>query len=195
MTKHDALVDGFLSKAAEFTEQELADEVLEGIAAGSALGAGFGAILPLLLKRFVRPPSVLLNSPAMARAGALGGGALGSFAGRWLPHALRTGQEGYRTEANNFPQTKTKKSADEALKGVGLGGLVGGAISAGSSLPILLGRLGRRLPTRVLNKMLLGRALSGAAIGAAVGGIVSKSKPNVYHYYYHKSLKEKGLGE
>ena len=125
MTKHDALVDGFLSKAAEFTEQELADEVLEGIAAGSALGAGFGAILPLLLKRFVRPPSVLLNSPAMARAGALGGE---PWQFRWQVAAscLTNRARGIPTEANNFPQTKTKKSADEALKGVGLGGLVGG---------------------------------------------------------------------
>lgn len=89
------------------------------------------------------------------------------------------------------------QQADETFKGIGTGALIGSGVSAGSALPILFGRLGKRLPTRVLNKMLLGRALSGAAIGAAAGGIAAKSRPkdNVYHYYYHKSLKEKGLGE
>ncbi|MBZ0306162.1 MAG: hypothetical protein K8I82_08855 [Anaerolineae bacterium] len=88
----------------------------------------------------------------------------------------------------------SKKSADETLRGIGLGALTGASVGAGAALPVLFGRASRRLPTRVLNKMLIGRALSGAAIGGVAGGIASRPKDNTYHYYYHKDLKEKGLG-
>lgn len=192
----DALVDGFLASFSRMKQAD-ASEVPEGIAAGAALGGSVGAVLPFLLNHYRhRVPARLLDRQFTTHMGTLAGGGVGGFVGKWLSQALRRGQEGFRVGTGIFPQTETKK-ADETFKGIGTGALAGAGISAGSILPVLFGRLGKRLPTRVLNKMLLGRALSGAAIGAAAGGIAAKSRPkdNVYHYYYHKSLKEKGIGE
>jgi len=187
--KKDALVNGFLSgfsriKQADETRSD--SELLEGIGAGAALGGSFGAVLPLLLRRFRgrRMPSGLLDKQITTHLGALLGGAGGGFFGsRWLPQTVQQGQEGFRTGAQIFPQ----KKADETLRGIGTGALVGAGVSAGATLPVLFGRLGRRLPTKILNRMLIGRALAGAAIGGAVGGVVSRSNPkdNVFHYYYH----------
>lgn len=186
------LIDGFLAgfqrtkRALGSAEHEMSDEVLEGIAAGSALGAGIGATLPFLLKRFSRVPSPLLNSQLTTRGGALAGGALGSFAGRWLPEVLRQGEKGYRTGAGFFPQKATEtKRANETLQGIATGSALGAGISAGSIMPVLFGRLGKRLPRRLLNKIVLGRALAGAAAGGAAGGITAKEQPHVFHYNYH----------
>ena len=195
--KKDALVNGFLSgfsriKQADETRSD--SELLEGIGAGAALGGSFGAVLPLLLRRFRgrRMPSGLLDKQITTHLGALLGGAGGGFFGSgWLPQTVQQGQEGFRTGAQIFPQ----KKADETLRGIGTGALVGAGVSAGAALPVLFSRLGKRLPTKLLNKILLGRALSGAATGGVAGGLVSKPKDKAYHYYYHKSLKEKGVGE
>ena len=189
MIRKDGLIEGFL---AGFSRMKQADEIrdnselLEGIGAGAVLGGSFGAVLPFLLRRFGgrRMPSGLLDRQVTTHLGALLGGAGGGFFGsRWLPQTVQQGQEGFRTGAQIFPQ----KKADETLKGVGTGALVGAGVSTFSALPVLFGRLGRRLPTKLLNKMMLGRALAGAAAGGAGGGVVSKSNPkdNVFHYYYH----------
>lgn len=186
----NGLIDGFLA-GFSLLKQADATEVPESVAAGAALGGSVGAILPFLLKRYGhRVHARLLDERLMTRFGALSGGIAGGFAGRWLPEVLRQGEKGYRTGAGIFPQTK---QSDEAFKGIGTGALAGAGISTGTVLPILFGRLGRRLPRKFLNKMILGRAASGAAIGAAVGGITSKLRPkdNNYHYFYHKSLPGK----
>lgn len=185
----DALIGGFLSRTSQWKQaNETRDdsEILEGIGAGAALGGSIGAVLPFILGRFKnRVPSRLLDKHLTTHMGALLGGAGGGFLGsRWLPQAVQQGQEGFRAGVNIFPQTQTKQ-ADDTLKGVGLGGIIGAGVSAATALPVLFGRLGRRLPAKVLNKMLLGRALSGAAVGSVVGGIASKPKDNTFHYYYH----------
>ncbi len=191
----DGLIHGFLSS---FSLVKRADsEVLEGVAAGAAMGGGFGSVLPLLLGRFSgRVPSRLLDKQITTHMGALLGGFGGGFFGEWLPQALQQGQEGFHTGRSIFSEKTEKQAQDEVLKGVGLGGLAGAAVASGTALPILFGRIGRRLPTRVLNKMLVGRALSGAAVGGASGGLASKQSPrsNLYHYYYHKQPQGKDLG-
>lgn len=151
---------------------------LKDIGFGAAGGALLGAALLILFRGRGRMFGAQAGAAVGAMSAAMDALVAGFHAGaaRWLE--------------------RNKKQADETFKGIGTGALIGSGVSAGSALPILFGRLGKRLPTRVLNKMLLGRALSGAAIGVAAGGIAAKSRPkdNVYHYYYHKSLKEKGLG-
>lgn len=156
---------------------------LRDIGLGAAGGALLGAALPILFRGVGRKFG--------AREGAQVGAAVGAMSGAAMDALVA----GFHAGAAHW-LGRNKKQADETFKGIGTGALSGAGINAGSILPVLFGRLGKRLPTRVLNKMLLGRALSGAAIGAAAGGIAAKSRPkdNVYHYYYHKSLKEKGLG-
>lgn len=194
----NALVDGFLSrlKQAAGNGDDTVDEILTGMSVGGALGSGLGAMLPYFLTSLKgRVPRPLMSRPFMTRAGMLVGSAAGSLTGRWLPEVFEIGRQGFREGTNSFPNSKNRKQADEVSRGIGTGALVGAGVSAGATLPVLFGRLGRRLPTKILNRMLMGRALAGAAIGGAAGGITSKPKDNAYHYYYHKSLKEKGLGE
>lgn len=182
------------------------DSILDGVAVSTALGAGLGTALPFLLRRFKgRLPQQFLNRTIMSRAGALTGAVVGGFADRWFPQALQQAQKGYRDELSNLQQAKKaglvdgflsrfpkdfpfglrKKRADEILRGVGTGALVGAGISAASIMPVLFGRLGKRLPRKLLNKMVLGRALAGAAAGGAAGGITAKEQPHVFHYNYH----------
>jgi len=183
--KKDALVNGFLQRLKQANETRGDDsELLEGVAAGGALGGSIGAVLPFILGRFKnRIPSRLFDKHLTTHLGALLGGAAGGFYGKkWLPQALQQGAEGFLRGKQILPQTK---QSDETLRGIGTGALVGAGVSAGAAIPMIFGRMGRRLPTKILNRMLIGRALAGAAIGGAAGGVVSKPKDNTFHYWYH----------
>ena len=180
--QNTTLINGFLSRLQEKRADE--NEIPESVAAGAGLGGAVGAILPFILTRYRhRISPIFLNERFSTALGALVGGVGGGFAGEWLPDAVRRGQAGYSQAQNIFRQ----KQSNDTFQNAGAGALTGAGIGAAASLPVLLGRLGRRLPRKLLNKMVLGQATLGAVAGGAASGITSKERPTTftYHYNYH----------
>lgn len=90
-------------------------------------------------------------------------------------------------EPPNLEEYRGNKKAGETSRDLALGAGVGGTIGAGSAASTVLGRAGRRLPTRLTKRIFAGRSALGGLTGLAVAGLLGRNnQPKRFEYHYYK---------